>query len=90
MLDCGYLEGESGTVTVLAPIPSLLHMHWRPRSLYFSIRYIRTQARYDYKPRYNIDSSPPKSSIPTPRRLVQFLDEFVVGQENAKKVLSVA
>ncbi|MEP0814118.1 MAG: ATP-dependent Clp protease ATP-binding subunit ClpX [bacterium] len=30
------------------------------------------------------------ASLPTPRELVEYLDEYVVGQQNAKKVLSVA
>ena len=32
----------------------------------------------------------PLSKIPTPRRIAELLDQYVVGQERAKKVLSVA
>ena len=32
----------------------------------------------------------PKKSAPTPREIKSFLDGYVIGQENAKKVLSVA
>lgn len=32
----------------------------------------------------------PKKSFPTPREIKSFLDGYVIGQENAKKVLSVA
>ncbi|KDR83407.1 hypothetical protein GALMADRAFT_132861 [Galerina marginata CBS 339.88] len=55
------------------------------------IRSIRTQPRdipenYDHDvPRY-----PPSLGIATPRELVEYLNQFVIGQENAKKVLSVA
>lgn len=62
-------------------------MAWRPRSLRLNIRTIRTQARYDHKPRHDMDQ---RSAFATPRQLVQYLDEFIVGQESAKKVLSVA
>ncbi|KAI0347534.1 ClpX ATPase regulatory subunit [Trametopsis cervina] len=54
---------------------------------------VQTRARYDFTPRD--DANPeqvyePPTSVATPRQLVRYLDEFVVGQENAKKVLSVA
>ncbi|CCM01722.1 uncharacterized protein FIBRA_03787 [Fibroporia radiculosa] len=64
------------------------------RYLFPLTRNIRTQARYDYTPLDAESSRGPFYSRPpgltTPRQLVQFLDEFVIGQENAKKVLSVA
>ncbi|KZT12758.1 ClpX ATPase regulatory subunit [Laetiporus sulphureus 93-53] len=56
-------------------------------------RGLRTQARYDYPPEDELSSGPFFSRPPglaTPRQLVQYLSEFVIGQENAKKVLSVA
>ncbi|OBZ76736.1 ATP-dependent Clp protease ATP-binding subunit ClpX [Grifola frondosa] len=57
-------------------------------------RSLRTQARYDYVPPQNDVGNAPffarPAGLATPRQLVQYLDEYVVGQENAKKVLSVA
>jgi len=35
-------------------------------------------------------SKPLFTAIPTPRQIKEFLDEYVIGQEHAKKVLSVA
>lgn len=72
------------------PRPFARHMAWRPRSLRLNARTIRTQARYDHKPRHDLDDHIQRSAFATPRQLVQYLDEFVVGQESAKKVLSVA
>lgn len=63
------------------------------RHLRVLVRSVQTQARYDYIPQ---DDQNDRSTfatpagIATPRQLVQFLDEYVIGQENAKKVLSVA
>lgn len=65
-------------------------MAWHPRSLRLATRGLRTQARYDNKPRRDPDGHIHRSAFATPRQLVQYLDEFVVGQETAKKVLSVA
>ncbi|KAG9317257.1 P-loop containing nucleoside triphosphate hydrolase protein [Chiua virens] len=56
-------------------------------------RCLRTQAQpYDYIPREEPDDHVVVRSagLATPRQLVKYLDEFVIGQENAKKVLSVA
>ncbi|KAF8559067.1 ClpX ATPase regulatory subunit [Imleria badia] len=55
-------------------------------------RRLRTQAQsYDYAPREELDDPHVRSAgLATPRQLVKYLDEFVIGQENAKKVLSVA
>lgn len=35
-------------------------------------------------------SSPRPTTVPRPREIVQYLDQYVIGQERAKKVLSVA
>ena len=40
--------------------------------------------------RRNAQSKPMFSSIPTPRQIREFLDQYVIGQDHAKKVLSVA
>ncbi|KAF8974643.1 P-loop containing nucleoside triphosphate hydrolase protein [Flammula alnicola] len=56
------------------------------------IRTLRTQPRsntQDYGDQ-EIPSYPPGFGLATPRELVEYLNQFVVGQENAKKVLSVA
>ncbi|KAL0580936.1 ATP-binding protein [Marasmius crinis-equi] len=64
-------------------------------SRHFLIRGVRTQ----FKPRSDnpFDSGSddyhahsPSLGLATPRELVNYLDEYIVGQENAKKVLSVA
>ncbi|KIJ19981.1 hypothetical protein PAXINDRAFT_174520 [Paxillus involutus ATCC 200175] len=62
------------------------------RSFRILTRRVRTQARYEYIPREEPDegSFTKPAGLATPRQLVQYLDEFVIGQENAKKVLSVA
>ncbi|KAI0719507.1 ClpX ATPase regulatory subunit [Cerioporus squamosus] len=58
-------------------------------------RLVRTQARYAPPPSDdapgagNMYSMRP-SGLATPRELVHYLNQYVVGQENAKKVLSVA
>ncbi|KAI5125045.1 hypothetical protein M0805_007469 [Coniferiporia weirii] len=56
-------------------------------------RHLRTQTRFEYDLRDAVDNTaafPRPAGLATPRQLTQFLDEYVVGQENAKKVLSVA
>ncbi|KAI0320613.1 P-loop containing nucleoside triphosphate hydrolase protein [Amylostereum chailletii] len=56
-------------------------------------RSIRTQAQPDYAPGEVLDTTSPymrTAGLATPRQLVQYLDEYVVGQAFAKKVLSVA
>ncbi|KAK7695422.1 hypothetical protein QCA50_000058 [Cerrena zonata] len=65
----------------------------RTRTIRPRVRGVQTQARYDYTlPEDN--SGDPTFDLPagmaTPRQLVRYLDEYVIGQENAKKVLSVA
>ncbi|GJJ07443.1 hypothetical protein Clacol_001645 [Clathrus columnatus] len=71
--------------------PGLRGMRWRPRSLLSTnIRNVRTQVKYEFKPRQSYDGQNPKFGSVTPRQLAHYLDDFVIGQENAKKVLSVA
>ncbi|KAF8270988.1 P-loop containing nucleoside triphosphate hydrolase protein [Lactarius quietus] len=55
-------------------------------------RFVRTQAQHEYAPREDYDSSEfaRPAGLATPRQLAQYLDEYVVGQQEAKKVLSVA
>ncbi|VDB90168.1 unnamed protein product [Peniophora sp. CBMAI 1063] len=54
-------------------------------------RRLVTQAQVEYAPRESEpDVSPSRSPLATPRELVKYLDEYVVGQEYAKKTLSVA
>ncbi|KAI9447759.1 P-loop containing nucleoside triphosphate hydrolase protein [Lactarius indigo] len=55
-------------------------------------RFVRTQAQHEYTPREDYDSSEfaRPAGLATPRQLAQYLDEYVVGQQDAKKVLSVA
>jgi ATP-dependent Clp protease ATP-binding subunit ClpX len=67
-------------------------MAWRCRQLRLLTRALRTQARHEHIPRdeFGDPSHIRQAGLATPRQLVQFLDEFVIGQENAKKVLSVA
>ncbi|KAI0306912.1 P-loop containing nucleoside triphosphate hydrolase protein [Multifurca ochricompacta] len=56
------------------------------------LRFIRTQAQYEYTPRedYDLSEFSQPAGLATPRQLAQYLDEYVVGQQEAKKVLSVA
>ncbi|KAH7930023.1 ClpX, ATPase regulatory subunit [Leucogyrophana mollusca] len=67
-------------------------MPWHARQLRILTRNLRTQARYEYASRDDLDDNTymRPAGLATPRQLVQYLDEFVIGQENAKKVLSVA
>ncbi|KAL5508014.1 MCX1 [Sanghuangporus vaninii] len=64
------------------------------RSIYALRRGLRTQARYGYDERDELTDTAPSftvsAGLSTPRQLVQYLDEYIVGQESAKKVLSVA
>ncbi|KAH0839717.1 P-loop containing nucleoside triphosphate hydrolase protein [Lanmaoa asiatica] len=65
----------------------------RARSLQLLARRLRTQVQsYDYASREEPDDHPlvRSAGLATPRQLVKYLGEFVIGQENAKKVLSVA
>ncbi|TFY72104.1 hypothetical protein EVG20_g903 [Dentipellis fragilis] len=74
-------------------IPVTVVRHSRLKPLRVS-RAIHSNAQFDYSPRADMDRASSFYSRPsgmaTPRRLVQYLDEYVIGQENAKKVLSVA
>ncbi|KAK0243024.1 P-loop containing nucleoside triphosphate hydrolase protein [Armillaria nabsnona] len=72
-------------------ITSVAHRPRRPPRP--SIRGIRTQPAHERPTEHNDDQ--PVKTIPsfgsaTPRQLVEYLNQFVIGQENAKKVLSVA
>ncbi|KAG1755960.1 P-loop containing nucleoside triphosphate hydrolase protein [Suillus lakei] len=71
---------------------SRLPRTWRVHSLRVLSRNLQTQARYEYPSRDEQDDSSflPRSGLATPRQLVRYLDEYVIGQEVAKKVLSVA
>ncbi|KAH9048961.1 P-loop containing nucleoside triphosphate hydrolase protein [Lactarius hengduanensis] len=55
-------------------------------------RFVRTQVQHEYTPREDYDSSEfaRPAGLATPRQLAQYLDEYIVGQQDAKKVLSVA
>jgi len=55
-------------------------------------RLVRTQAQYEYTPRedYDLSEFSRPAGLATPRQLAQYLEEYVVGQQEAKKVLSVA
>ncbi|KAJ8086213.1 ATP-binding protein [Marasmius tenuissimus] len=72
----------------------MLSQRLSSRSSRFLTRGVRTQ----FKPRndnaYNSDSDEYYQTSPlalaTPRQLVEYLNQYIVGQENAKKVLSVA
>ncbi|KAF9247006.1 P-loop containing nucleoside triphosphate hydrolase protein [Melanogaster broomeanus] len=66
--------------------------HARSLRILTVTRSVRTQPRYEYIPREEPDESSfmKPVGLATPRQLVRYLDEFVIGQENAKKVLSVA
>ncbi|PPQ99911.1 hypothetical protein CVT24_009592 [Panaeolus cyanescens] len=64
----------------------------RTSQLIRHVRCIRTQPR-DHSQHYGEQDHPhhiPNVGIATPRELVEYLNQFVVGQEQAKKVLSVA
>ncbi|KZW04089.1 ClpX, ATPase regulatory subunit [Exidia glandulosa HHB12029] len=63
---------------------------WPAARRLMSTRPLRTVLKETGIPRDNIDPPPSLKPLATPRQLVQYLDEFVVGQEMAKKVLSVA
>ncbi|KAI6097437.1 P-loop containing nucleoside triphosphate hydrolase protein [Pisolithus croceorrhizus] len=55
------------------------------------VRSIRTQARYEYSPpEPEGEAFMRPSGLTTPRQLVHYLNQFVIGQEQAKKILSVA
>ncbi|KAG1874686.1 P-loop containing nucleoside triphosphate hydrolase protein [Suillus subalutaceus] len=64
----------------------------RVHSMRVLSRNLQTQARYEYPSRDEQDDGSflPRSGLATPRQLVRYLDEYVIGQEIAKKVLSVA
>lgn len=73
---------------MLARLPYTYRVH----SLRVLSRNLQTQARYEFPSRDEQDDSSflPRSGLATPRQLVRYLDEYVIGQEIAKKVLSVA
>ncbi|GLB33536.1 putative atp-dependent clp [Lyophyllum shimeji] len=55
-------------------------------------RGLRTQPIHEHvdNGERDIPRKPPGFGLATPRQLVEYLNDFIVGQENAKKVLSVA
>ncbi|KAI6047103.1 P-loop containing nucleoside triphosphate hydrolase protein [Pisolithus marmoratus] len=61
-------------------------------SLQIPVRNLRTQARYEYSPPVEPEEEAfmRPSGLTTPRQLVHYLNQFVIGQERAKKILSVA
>lgn len=73
---------------MLSRLPHTCRVH----SLRVLSRNLQTQARYEYPLRNEQDDGSflPRSGLATPRQLVRYLDEYVIGQEIAKKVLSVA
>ncbi|KAL4075781.1 P-loop containing nucleoside triphosphate hydrolase protein [Scleroderma citrinum] len=62
------------------------------RILQIPTRDLRTQVRYQYLQPEASGEDPftRPTGLATPRQLVQYLNQFVIGQENAKKALSVA
>lgn len=70
-------------------LPSALACGHRSPQL---LRFVRTQPQYEYTPRGDYDSSEfsRPAGLATPRQLAQYLDEYIVGQQAAKKLLSVA
>lgn len=64
----------------------------RPLQLRLLVRQLRTQPLNDYQQADNsyVETQLPAYGLATPRELVRYLNQFIVGQENAKKVLSVA
>ncbi|KAH9848506.1 ClpX ATPase regulatory subunit [Lenzites betulinus] len=60
----------------------------RPRSRLFA-RSVRTQARHTHESSDQLYDTR-HMGLATPRQLVKYLNDYVIGQENAKKVLSVA
>ncbi|KAI0092612.1 ClpX ATPase regulatory subunit [Irpex rosettiformis] len=83
-------------MTILtAPLsrPTARTVLWRSKLGFRQLaRSVQTKAQVEYTPRDSEDEGPYEApaSVATPRQLVRYLDEFVIGQENAKKVLSVA
>lgn len=73
---------------MISRLPHICRVH----SLRVLSRNLQTQARYEYHSRDEQDDGSflPRFGLATPRQLVRYLDEYVIGQEIAKKVLSVA
>ncbi|KAJ3856899.1 P-loop containing nucleoside triphosphate hydrolase protein [Lentinula lateritia] len=70
-------------------------MTWRsfPRAWYMvrpSTRNVRTQPNYNGPVGHDPATKVPSFKLATPRQLVEYLNHYIVGQEHAKKVLSVA
>ncbi|KAF5387836.1 hypothetical protein D9615_000149 [Tricholomella constricta] len=66
--------------------------HRLARTLVVPRRTLRTQPIHEpaNNGEHDIPRKPPGFGLATPRQLLEYLNEFIVGQENAKKVLSVA
>ncbi|TFK74424.1 ClpX, ATPase regulatory subunit [Pluteus cervinus] len=65
-------------------------IHPRPSLLRSLTRNLRTQPQPDQIPPEAPSRPPSGYGLATPRELVDYLNEYIIGQENAKKVLSVA
>ncbi|KAI0352908.1 ClpX ATPase regulatory subunit [Trametes cingulata] len=82
------LDSSSAAFNCCCRIPAA----WRSSHSRVFRRSLRTQPRYASQDDLSGDSmyNTRPTGLATPRQLVKYLNDYVVGQENAKKVLSVA